>query len=203
MPYNNDDRGKQQTMMDDSPSNQQQQYEALMHDITIQQSLQVESGSSLPYCYQYDPYALNSYEYNDHRRLSTTDIQLRRLNLGQRTMRHYSDYTVHHYHAKQQEDEQTAATNAYSIRPMHHANQCNDFVPWQTRHSTCHRKRMTYTRHQTLELEKEFLYNQYLTKERRSQLSCSLVLSERQIKIWFQNRRMKSKKKENLEYVPE
>jgi Homeodomain len=56
------------------------------------------------------------------------------------------------------------------------------------------RGRQTYTRHQTLELEKEFKYSRYLTRRRRLELSHSLYLTERQIKIWFQNRRMKEKK---------
>eukprot|EP00794_Sanderia_malayensis_P014328 gene14328-15819_t len=66
-------------------------------------------------------------------------------------------------------------------------------VPWKSR-STPRQKRKTYTRHQTLELEKEFLFSQYLTKERRRELSQSLGLTERQIKIWFQNRRMKQRR---------
>ncbi len=51
-----------------------------------------------------------------------------------------------------------------------------------------------YTEPQRVELEKEFLYSKYITIKRKSELSLTLGLSERQIKIWFQNRRAKDRK---------
>uniref|UniRef100_A0A3P9N2W8 Caudal type homeobox 1a n=1 Tax=Poecilia reticulata TaxID=8081 RepID=A0A3P9N2W8_POERE len=54
--------------------------------------------------------------------------------------------------------------------------------------------RVVYTDHQRLELEKEFQSTRYITMRRKSDLSMALGLSERQVKIWFQNRRAKERK---------
>ncbi|RZC43300.1 Homeobox domain containing protein, partial [Asbolus verrucosus] len=55
--------------------------------------------------------------------------------------------------------------------------------------------RVVYTDLQRIELEKEFTFNnKYITIRRKSELASTLGLSERQIKIWFQNRRAKERK---------
>ncbi|XP_067405823.1 homeobox protein CDX-4-like isoform X1 [Emydura macquarii macquarii] len=79
-----------------------------------------------------------------------------------------------------------------SPRGIQHPTSLGLYFAGKTR--TKEKYRVVYTDHQRLELEKEFHCNRYITIRRKSELAANLGLSERQVKIWFQNRRAKERK---------
>ncbi|KAH0557982.1 hypothetical protein KQX54_013449 [Cotesia glomerata] len=80
---------------------------------------------------------------------------------------------------------------------------CKQMLIKEGKTRTKDKYRVVYTDHQRLELEKEFYCSRYITIRRKAELASHLALSERQVKIWFQNRRAKErkqvKKREELE----
>ncbi|KAM9810843.1 homeobox protein Nkx-3.1 [Neosynchiropus ocellatus] len=58
------------------------------------------------------------------------------------------------------------------------------------------RSRAAFTHLQVLELEKKFNLQKYLSAPERAHLARTLRLTETQVKIWFQNRRYKTKRRQ-------
>ena len=58
------------------------------------------------------------------------------------------------------------------------------------------RSRAAFSHAQVFELERRFRHQRYLSGPERSDLAGALKLTETQIKIWFQNRRYKTKRRQ-------
>lgn len=82
--------------------------------------------------------------------------------------------------------------DSYPLPVLQQGNACDKKIK---RNPNKKRTRTAFTPQQVKKMEEEFNKNKYLSVAKRNELAISLKLKEEQVKIWFQNRRTKWKRK--------
>uniref|UniRef100_A0A803WBM4 Homeobox protein Nkx-3.2 n=1 Tax=Ficedula albicollis TaxID=59894 RepID=A0A803WBM4_FICAL len=81
------------------------------------------------------------------------------------------------------------------------AGKCGNLLPGEEEAAAApkprkKRSRAAFSHAQVFELERRFNHQRYLSGPERADLAASLKLTETQVKIWFQNRRYKTKRRQ-------
>ncbi|XP_068625655.1 homeobox protein bagpipe-like [Battus philenor] len=121
-------------------------------------------------------------------RSSTTGSPIRRSNSSPNSDLGYKPFNLHY------EPRKCSTPPPADSRTLHSPNyNINEYTQNGGRKK---RSRAAFSHAQVYELERRFSQQRYLSGPERADLAVSLKLTETQVKIWFQNRRYKTKRKQ-------